>query len=66
MSVYPPPHLSHALSSMQRECVYAWNKIEKEKLPQGRGSGGGLIGPQNAAQIIYCGIRRNPPVTFRI
>ena len=30
-------------------------------LPQGGGSGGGLIGPRNAAQSTFCEIRRNPP-----
>ena len=59
MLVNPPPHLSHALPSMQNECVYAWNKIGKKKLPQGGGSGDGLIGPRNMAQIIYCGSYRN-------
>ena len=30
-------------------------------LPQGGGSGGGLIGPRNDAQSTFREIRRNPP-----
>ena len=53
MLVNPPPHLSHALSSMHRECVYTYMKQmgREEKLSHGGGSGGGLIGPRNAAQF---------------
>ena len=54
MLVNPSPHLSHTLSSIQRECVYAWNKIWKKKLSQGGDSGGGMIGPRNAAQSKLC------------
>jgi len=31
MLVNPLLHLSHALSSMHRECVYAWNKWKGKK-----------------------------------
>jgi len=30
MLVKPSPHLFHALSSMHRECVYAWNEREEK------------------------------------
>ena len=37
-------------------------QIEREgKSPQSGGSGGGLIGPRNAAQSNLCGVRRNAP-----
>ena len=49
MLVDPTPHLFHALSSMHWECMYAWKYKGKKKSPQGGGSGGGLIGPWNAA-----------------
>ena len=49
MLVNPPSHLSHALSSMHRECVYKQMEREK-KLPHGDGSGGGLIGLSVATQ----------------
>jgi len=52
MLVNPPPHLTHALSSM-----YEWNAIINEKgeregklSPQGGCSGGGLIGPSVSTQ----------------
>ena len=61
MLVNPPPHLSHALSSMHREvCMHETNREEGKKLPLGGGFGGGLIGPRNAAQSNVRGIRRNP------
>ena len=63
MLVNPPPHLTHALSSM-----YEWNAIIHEKgeregnfSPQGGGSGGGLIGPSISAQSKYCEFSWNSP-----
>ena len=46
-------------------CICMKQMEMEEKLSHSGGSSGGLIGPQNAAQIIYCG-GRNPLVTFRI
>ena len=62
MLVNPPPHLFHALSSMHRDiCMHETNREGRKKLPQGGGSGGGLIGPRNVTQSVLCGVRRNPP-----
>ena len=58
----PPPHLSHALSSMyelMHRCMK--KKKGKENVTLGGGSGGGLIGPRNAAQSTFRWVRRNPP-----
>ena len=48
MLVNPPPHLSHALSSMHRECVYTYNKWEEKKNYLMVVAPGGLIGPSVA------------------
>ena len=67
MLVHPPPHLSHALSSMHRDiCMHETNREGRKKLPQGGGSSGGLIGPRKAAQSFLRGVRRNPPETSKI
>ena len=64
MLVNPPPHLSHALSLMHRDVyMHETNREGRKKSPQGGGSGGGLIGPRNAAQFNLRGVRRNPPET---
>ena len=64
MLVNPPPHLSHALSSMHRDvCMHETNREGRKNSPQGGGFGGGLIGPRNAAQSNLCGVQRNPPKT---
>ena len=64
MLVSLPPHLSHALSSMHRECIYAWNKYKgKKKSPQVGDYGGDLICPRNAAQSNLRGVQRKPPET---
>ena len=59
MLVNPTPHLSHVLSSMHRECIYAWKCRGKENSPQGGGSGDGLIGTRNMAQSSLRGVRKN-------
>ena len=41
--------------------MHETNREERKKSPQGGGSGGGLIGPRNAAQSNFRGVRRNPP-----
>ena len=50
------------------QCIMMYvcmKQIEREgKSPQGGGSGGGLIGPLNAAQSNLHGVRRNRPETF--
>ena len=63
MLVNPPPHLTHALSSM-----YKWNATIHEKgeregkfSSQGGGFGGCLIGPSVSAQCRYYGFSWNPP-----
>ena len=43
-------------------CICMKQLKRKEKLSHGGGSGGGLIGSQNAAQFKLRGVRRNPPV----
>jgi len=40
--------------------------VGRKKSPQGGGSGGGLIGLQNAAQFKNSEVWRNPPVTSLI
>ena len=46
-------------------CMHEINR-EGKKLPLGGGSGGGLIGPRNAAQSNVRGVQRNPPETSKI
>ena len=53
------------------QCIVIYvcmKQIEREgkKLPQGGGSGGGLIGPRKAVQSFLRGVRRNPPETSMI
>ena len=67
MLVNPPPHLSHALSSIHRDvCMHETNREGRKNSPQGGSSGDGLICPRNAAQSNVYGIRRNPPETSKI
>ena len=47
-------------------CMHETNREGRKKSSQGGGSGGGLIGPRNAAQSNLRGVRRNPPETSRI
>jgi len=53
----------HCPQCVMNVCMYETNREGREKSPQGGGSGGGLIGPRNAAQSNLCGVRRNPPET---
>ena len=50
MLVNPPPYLSHALSSMHRECIYMKQMEREGRSPHGDGSGGDMIGPSVATQ----------------
>ena len=43
--------------------MHETNREGRKKLPQGGGSGGGVIGPRNTAQSILRGVLRNWPVT---
>ena len=63
MLVNPPPHLTHALSSMHEWNATIHEKAEREGkiLPQGGGSGAGLIRPSVSAQSRYCRFSWNPP-----
>ena len=47
-------------------CMHETIREGEKILPQGGGSGGGLIGPRKAAQSFLRGVQRNPPKTSRI
>ena len=53
----------HCPQCIVNVCMHETNREERKNLPQGGGSGGGLIGPRNTAQFKECDIQRNPPMT---
>ena len=53
----------HCPRCIVNACIHETNREGRKKSAQGGGSGGGLIGPQNAAKSNLRGVWRNPPKT---